>query len=249
MEAAAAPEDGVPVVLVVQHGADDPPGRLGRWLSEAGCRLEVVQCHADEPLPASLDRVAGLVVLGGAMGAYDDAEVPWLGATRTLLAEAVERGVATLGVCLGHQLLAVACGGSVRPALEPQLGVVGLQLTAAAATDPLFGGLAAETQVVHWNNDIVVEAPAGSVVLSTSAAGIQALRVGDHAWGLQFHPEVDPATVSGWAQADVLAGRLAADRAAARLVGIRAADAAVQRQLAPLAHGFAERVHQRGPGR
>lgn len=230
------------MVLVVQHDVDGPPGRLGRWLTEAGCDLRVVRGYAGDPLPPSLDHVAGLVVLGGAMGAYDDAVVPWLGATKALLAEAVERGLATLGVCLGHQLLAVACGGRVRPAPEPQLGVLGLQLTAAATDDPLFGRLPAETSVVHWNDDLVVDAPPDSVVLSTSPAGIQALRVGSHAWGVQFHPEVDPDTVAVWAQHDLAAGRLAADQAAARLAGIRAADASMQRQLAPLVGRFAQRV-------
>jgi GMP synthase (glutamine-hydrolysing) len=236
------PTTPAPVVLVVQHGDDDPPGRLGDWLTDAGCTLRVVRCQAGEPLPATLDDVAGLVVLGGAMGAYDDDQVPWLSATKALLAQAVERGVATWGICLGHQLLAVACGGRVEQAAVPQAGVVTGQPTPAAHSDPVLVGWPADAPTVHWNNDVVVQPPPDAVVLSTSAAGIQTFRVGSNAWGMQFHPEVDPTTVAGWAADDVRAGRLGADQAATRIEEIQAADADVTVAMAELARRWAGRV-------
>jgi len=236
------PAAPAPVVLIVQHGEDDPPGRLGDWLTEAGCALQVVNCQAGEVLPSNLDDIAGLVVLGGAMGAYDDDRVPWLGATKALLAQAVERGVATWGICLGHQLLAVACGGRVEQAAVPQAGVVTGQPTPAAQSDPVLAGWPADAPTVHWNNDLVVQPPPDAVVLSTSAAGIQTFRVGSNAWGMQFHPEVDATTVAGWAADDVRAGRLGEDNAAARIEDIRAADADVSVAMAELARRWAGRV-------
>src|SRR3954451_25227113 len=61
-----------PRVAVLQHTAVCPPGRVGRWLEEEGCTLEVFSCFAGDPLPVSLQGYAALVVLGGEMGAYDD---------------------------------------------------------------------------------------------------------------------------------------------------------------------------------
>jgi len=202
-----------PLVLAIQHSADDPPGRLGRWLAEAGCELEVVRCFLGEPLPDTLTPYAGLVVLGGAMGAYDDHAHPWLGPTKALLRAGVASGLPTVGICLGHQLLAVACSGRVAVAASPQVGVTTVGPTTEARTDPLFAALPPAPVAVHWNNDLVVEAPPGAVVLARTPAGIQAFRLGPSAWGLQFHPEVDLETVSGWARADVEAGVLTADRA------------------------------------
>lgn len=222
---------------MVQHSDDDPPNRLGDWLTEAGCDWQVVRAHLGEELPASLVGVDALVVLGGAMGAYDDAEFPWLTPTKALLREAAEQDLPTLGVCLGHQLLAVANGGRVVVAEVSQAGVTSVRLSGAAGTDPLFGGLGDGPVAVHWNNDMVVEPPPGAVVLSSSAVGIQAVRLGDRVYGVQFHPEVDPATAEVWAAGDVRSGRLTAADAATRLADIRAAD----RQLNEVWRGFALR--------
>ncbi len=212
------------MVLIVQHSDVDPPSRLGDWLSHAGCCWQLVRAHLGESLPRSLAQHDALVVLGGAMGAYDDQDFPWLSATKELLREATERDLPTLGICLGHQLLAVANGGRVVVADLQQAGLTAVRLTSTAMTDPLFDALGPDPVAVHWNNDIVVDPPPGAVVLSNSAAGIQALRLGTRVWGLQFHPEVDPDTAAQWAAADVATGRMTADDAGARLAEVRAAD-------------------------
>ena len=226
-------------VLVVQHGADDPPGRVGSWLTEAGCTLEVVRGDLGEELPATLAPYAALVVLGGAMGAYDDDACPWLAPTKRLLREAAERDVPTLGICLGHQLLAVANDGRVATAAEPQVGLRPVGLTAEAAGDRLLAGLAAGTGAVHWNNDVVVEPPTGAVVLATGSEGIQVFRLGRSVYGVQFHPEVEVETVAAWAQQDVTAGRWPAEVAAARIAAIAAADGALRAAWQPVIHQLA----------
>ena len=187
--------DSRPLVAVIQHTADCPPGRVGDWLVEAGCELDVFGCHTGAEPPFSLEPYAGLLVLGGGMGAGDDAAHPWLAPTKELLARAVAEEVPTLAICLGLQLLAVACGGRVdRSGSGPQLGIRPVDRTAASVADPLLGGLDLEA-AVHWNFDLVTELPPGAVVLTTSTGTTQALRLGHCAWGVQFHPEVDPATL------------------------------------------------------
>jgi GMP synthase (glutamine-hydrolysing) len=238
-----------PRVAVVQHTAVCPPGRVGDWLTAAGCRLEVLRCYAGDALPASLAPYAGLVVLGGEMGAEDDADHPWLPGTRALLRAAVDDGTPTLAVCLGLQLLAVACGGEVAPSpTGPQLGVRGVEPEPAATADPLFRGVAAGAPAVHWNNDLVVATPPGAAVLARSAGTVQALRLGTSAWGVQFHPEVDVATLRLWADADVAAGWLDADLAAERLADVQRADDALVATWAPFTRRFADRLHAH-PGR
>jgi GMP synthase (glutamine-hydrolysing) len=193
-----------------------------------GCALDVYRCFAGKGLPSSLTGYAGLVVLGGEMGAYDDALHPWLSGTKALLREAVAAQLPTLGICLGLQLLAVAAGGRVAAAASgPQLGVRAVKPTAAATTDPLFAGLAPGALGVHWNNDLVVDLPPDTTVLATTAGTVQALRVGRAAWGVQHHPEVDVATLRLWADADVHAGLLDEATAATRLAEVERHDAAL----------------------
>ena len=98
---------------MVQHETICPPGWVGDWLVEAGATLDVRHPYAGDDLPATLDDHDALVVLGGSMGANDDADHAWLARVKALVREAAERAVPTWGICLGHQLCAVALGGEV----------------------------------------------------------------------------------------------------------------------------------------
>ena len=196
---------GKSTLLVVEHEKECPPAHLGRWLTEAGAELAVRRPYVGEALP-ELAAYDGLVVLGGSMGADDDAANEWIGPTKELLRAAAAIGLPTLGICLGHQLLASALGGRVT-ANPPgqQLGLVEVGWTEAARDDPLMAALARgpSRRGVHWNHDIVLEPPAGADLLAATPAGeVQALRYGPHAWGVQWHPEVDVPVLVRWAEGD-----------------------------------------------
>ncbi|MGV3561778.1 MAG: type 1 glutamine amidotransferase, partial [Nocardioides sp.] len=88
-------------LLVVQHEDECPPGMLGRWWAEEGVTLDVRRPYAGEPLPPDLAGHDGLVVLGGHMGADDDADHAWLAPTKQLVRVAAAGGGPALGVGLG----------------------------------------------------------------------------------------------------------------------------------------------------
>ena len=232
-------------LLVVQHEPDAPVAWLGEWWTELGLDLDVVRGDRGEPVADRLDSHAGLVVLGGAMGACDDSDAPWLVSTRTLIADAVTRGVPTLGVCLGHQLAAVALGGRVdRNPSGRTVGLVPVRLTDAGGSDPLLSGLDGEV-AVHYNDDVVHEAPAGAVLLATLPDGRpQALRFGPAAWGVQFHPETSPEVFEAWLRWDSPDGltpeqeALLGEVTAAR-DGLRAAWQPLAQRFAALVEGHA----------
>lgn len=152
-------------------------------------------------LPTDLSQYAGLVVLGGHMSANSEADYPWLAPTKTLLATAVRDDVPTLGVCLGHQLLAGALGGRVEVNdLGTRIGLTSVGLTEAGRTDPLLGCPDAR-RATHWNEDVVTQLPPGAVRLATAPDGtVQAARYAPRAWGVQFHPEVTAVIFAEWAQ-------------------------------------------------
>ena len=158
----------MPTLLVVQLDPSDPPARMGEWLSAAGLDLHLVALDAGEPLP-SLDGFDGLVVLGGFMSAWQDDIAPFLPAVRALLREAVSREVPTLGICLGHQLLAAANGGQVRRRPDgPEIGALLVAKRGAASTDPLFGPLPITPDVLQWHFDEVSALPPGAIHLASS---------------------------------------------------------------------------------
>jgi GMP synthase (glutamine-hydrolysing) len=190
-------------ILVIEHDRTAPVARLGQWLRAAGAELDVRSGAAGDELPPDLTGYAGLVVMGGAPGAFDDDAAPWLPHVRQLLADAVRDEVPTLGVCLGGQLLAGATGGRVRRAETPEYGAQLVAKRTASSSDPLFKALPITPDVLQWHVDEVHQLPPGAVLLASSpVCDVQAFRVGRRAWGLQFHIETTPEIVASWAAED-----------------------------------------------
>jgi len=194
-------------ILVVEHEAQCPPGWLGEWLAEAGVDLDVRRPYAGDDLPGDLAGHAGMLVLGGEMGAGDDVDFGWLGEVKDLVRAAVPAGTPVLGVCLGHQLVAVALGGEVGAnPLGQQIGVLGVGWTAAASTDRLLADIAElgpDVPAVQWNNDVVTRLPDGAVDLARTARGeLQAARFAPAVWGVQWHPEAGEEIIRPWADHD-----------------------------------------------
>jgi GMP synthase (glutamine-hydrolysing) len=182
-------------VLVLIHASWERPHRI-REAFAPGTRLLEVEAPAGDPLP-SLDEIDGIVAMGGPMSAAHLEAHPELEAERELLAEAVDRQVPVLGICLGAQLLARALGAEVRPGPRAEIGFASVRVT--DPNDPLIGALAPEATVLHWHGD-VFDLPEGARSLAHSAATEhQAFRYGN-AWGVLFHPEADAAMVEAWLQ-------------------------------------------------
>jgi GMP synthase (glutamine-hydrolysing) len=187
-------------VHVVQHTATEGLGQLAEWLPAIGVDVHPTHPYLGNRVPPSVEGDA-LIVLGGPMGAYDDHVAPWLPSVRELLASAVDDGVPTIGICLGAQLLAVVAGGRVEPgAAGPEIGLG--EVVIPTGDDLLSPGV---MPVVQWHNDAIFDLPPSVEVLGSSALyPVQAFRVGEVAWGLQFHVEATPDMVRAWAAEDGL---------------------------------------------
>jgi len=195
-------------VLVLQHSPGEGPALLGQWLQEAGLTLDIVRAYDGDAVPATAEGLAALLVLGGPMSAYDDEtgrpSAPWIPATKALLRDAVRTNLPTLGVCLGGQLLAEACGGRVRRGeAGPEIGPGLVSKRDDAQDDPLFGPVPITPDVAQWHWDEIVELPPGAQLLASSPRYMnQAFRVGERAWGVQFHIETTPEMLARWGRDD-----------------------------------------------
>ncbi|MGI5214069.1 type 1 glutamine amidotransferase [Plantactinospora sp. CA-290183] len=191
--------------LVIENDPTDDARRLGEWLTEAGLRLEVLRPYAGDVLPDDLTGYAALVVLGGYQNPYPAPDgtpgAPWFRALEGLLRKAVRYRVPTLAICLGAQLLATAHAGLVeRSAAGPEIGPTVVGKRDAADGDPLFRYVPMIPDVLQWHVDEITELPRGAVLLAASTRyPHQAFRLGDRAWGLQFHIECDAAMIADWA--------------------------------------------------
>lgn len=187
-------------VLVVEHEADAGLGLIGERLQAADVDVHVVGPDARSDVPTSASGFDGVVVLGGTPGPLEDERAPWLGPTRELMRSTLDAGIPLLGVCLGAQLLAVVAGGHVAEAARGgEVGLSAVRMTDAAASDPLLHDLPDDLRTLQWHFLEVRELPSGSVSLCTSErCSNQAFRVGESAWGLQFHLEATTRTAVDW---------------------------------------------------
>ena len=165
----------------------------------AGCELVTVELDHGVPIPP-LEGFALLLVMGGPMDVWQEDVHPWLSGEKAAIREWVtERQRPFLGVCLGHQLLADALGGEVGPMAAPEVGVCEVDLTEDGVADTLFAGLPGRLDAVQWHGAEVRQIPPDSALLATNAtSGMQAFRVSDRAWGIQFHVEASPEMVAKW---------------------------------------------------
>lgn len=188
-------------ILVLQHAAVEHPGIFRRFLEEDGHSWDTVELDQGGQLP-SLDGYDALWVLGGPMDVWQEDEHPWLKDEKAFIQEAVEqRGMSYLGLCLGHQLLAEALGGSVGPAGTPEIGVMDVQMTEMGATGIFMDDLPDRFPCLQWHSAEVTKLPQGAEVLATSPdCAVQAMTWGPRAYSVQFHVEIEPDTVANWAK-------------------------------------------------
>lgn len=188
--------------VVIQHVLHEDLDGFEPILRSAGYEIERV-CAASgrvahiDPLEPDL-----LVLLGGPLGVYQTLEFPFLERELALLRKRLPAGGATLGICLGCQLMARALGARVyRGEAGAELGFGALELTTAGAAGALHH--LGSAPVLHWHGD-TFDIPAGAERLAgTPRYPNQAFSYGQHALGLQFHPEVSARSFERWLVASV----------------------------------------------
>jgi len=187
-------------LLVLKHVSWEGPHRILDAFE--GVEVRTVEPLRGEPLPAH-DEIAGVVAMGGPMNVDETDRYPELGAEREWLAEAVDREMPVLGICLGAQLLGRALGAEVRPGERPEIGFAPIEIL--DPTDPIVGPLAPSTNVLHWHGDILDLPDRAQRLASSAQTENQAFRI-CNAWGLLFHPEADAALVDAWLAVPEMAG-------------------------------------------
>lgn len=184
-------------LLVLQHSAGEPPAAFGVHALAAGDTLCVVRLYAGEPIP-NLNGFDAILVMGGPMDVWEEDAHPWLAPEKIAIRTWVETGKPYLGICLGHQLLAEALGGLCKTMAKPEIGMSEV-MTKDTARDPLFASQPDTFDAMHWHGVEVVKPPANARVLGASrGCANQIMRVAPKAWGLQFHPELEPGTIIKW---------------------------------------------------
>jgi GMP synthase-like glutamine amidotransferase len=184
-------------LLSIDHQPDAGAGVFAEAIADLGARLDrwlIAEAPAPPADPAGYDAVMSF---GGSMDVDQEDLHPWLVDEKALLQELLAAGTPFLGVCLGAQLLSEAAGGNAHRLARPEIGWLDVEVLAGAADDPLLGPLAPRFEAFEWHS-WGCGAPEHATVLARTPACTQAFRIGESAWGIQFHAEVTPTDAEAW---------------------------------------------------
>ena len=187
-------------ILAIVHQRDAGPGVFAEVIRGAGGQLDEWTLAERPQPPADPLGYDGVLVLGGAMNVDEGERHGWIAEEERLLRELLEREVPVLGLCLGGQLLAAAAGAEPRRASRPEIGWHGVEVNAGGRDDPLLGPLAPSFEAFQWHS-YEFPLPPGAIALARSEVCLQACRIGERNWALQFHPEVSRADALHWVDA------------------------------------------------
>ncbi len=184
-------------VLIIKHIANEGPGLIEHRLVQQGIPYQMLDLETGARLP-KLNGLSHLILLGGPMNVYEEDRYPFLRDEDLFIKEAIQRGKAILGICLGAQLIAKALGAKVFKAPMREIGWYEVSLTKIGSQDPLFSGLPKTFPVFQWHED-TFEIPNGAkLIVTSSPISHQAFRYGERVYGLQFHLEVTEQMIREW---------------------------------------------------
>ena len=188
---------GVKPLYCIRHQNSVPLGVIEDVLDDSGVEWRYVDPWRGDAIP-DITETGGLIVLGGAMNADEVDDYPWLADTRTLMREAVEADKPVLGVCLGAQLLARAFDAPVGHETNREVGFRKVGVLPGGAKDPLLAAFAPSALVFQFHED-GCGLPAGAELLATNDdTHVQAFRIGERGYGVQFHFEVTTRQINDW---------------------------------------------------
>ncbi len=186
-------------ILVFKHIECEHPGIFRQFMRQDGVQWDAVELDQGQPIP-NFGGYDALWVMGGPMDVWDVEQHTWLVAEKRAIRRWVNQiDKPYLGLCLGHQLLADALGGTCGPQKPAEIGIMNIALTDAGMADPIFKNMPRLQTCLQWHSVCVAQVPENTTVLASSdVCRVQAMRVGDKAWSMQYHVELESDTVANW---------------------------------------------------
>lgn len=188
------------MILFIKHIDIEGPGTLGNYLDQQGYELKVIDLSNGDIFPSDLDYIEAVVSLGGPMNVYEETKYPFLQHENEFIQKVIQNNTPFLGICLGSQLLAKAAGSTVTKSTQKEIGFFDVELSNNSSEDLLFKNLSKCINVFQWHEDMsLVSERIQPLAFSNNQTILQAFKVGDCAYGLQFHVEITEDDIEDWA--------------------------------------------------
>src|SRR3989338_11249902 len=139
------------MILIIEHVAIEGPGTIWEFFKKEGFTLKEVNLFDSDEFPNDLSQVEAVICMGGPMNVYEEGKFPFLKNENLFIQRILKDKIPFLGICLGSQLLAKACGAQVAKAPKKEIGWFPVELTGEGKADPLFKGLSGSFEVFQWH--------------------------------------------------------------------------------------------------
>ena len=193
-------------LVVLQHVGVEGPGLFAKIAKKKGFKVDIIRLDLEENLP-KLIKGDILLILGGPMGVKDikSNKYPWLGKEIKLIKSTLKRDIGIIGVCLGAQLLSYSAGGDVEllkrgspPRPFPEIGWSEIFTEKIYSCEEISCMLKKPMKVLHWHADRILLPRNSKLLASSNYCKEQLFKIGEKAYGLQFHIEYEVNMVYKW---------------------------------------------------
>ncbi|MGE0267775.1 MAG: type 1 glutamine amidotransferase [Candidatus Omnitrophota bacterium] len=187
------------MILFIKHIDIEGPETIGQFFKNKGYEIKVVNLQDGDELPSNFRDLQAVVCLGGPMNVYEENKFPFLKKENTFIQKILQEEIPYLGICLGSQLLAKACGWKVVKSPQKEIGFSTIKLTKQGISDPLFANFKGSlVDVYQWHEDMSELSSEENLLAASGGCPTQAFKVGHNAYGLQFHIEITDKSIKEW---------------------------------------------------
>ncbi|MFQ3576735.1 MAG: type 1 glutamine amidotransferase [Cytophagales bacterium] len=182
----------------LQHHPEEGLGTIRNWAFQNGFEISCTKLYENNTqFPDDIDF---LVIMGGPQSVYEEEKFPWLKTEKAYIKDKIEEKIPVLGICLGAQLIANALSSNVYPNQEKEIGWHAVWFTEQAKSEIIGLKLPHSLEVFHWHGD-TFDLPNHAIPLAWSeATQNQGFLIDNHVIALQFHLEMDEASIHGMSE-------------------------------------------------
>ncbi|MDC3100785.1 type 1 glutamine amidotransferase [Pelagibacteraceae bacterium] len=198
-------------IIILQHTPLVTPGHLTKLMNEDLVETTIIRLDEEEKIPVNLDIFDGMICLGGPMDTWMEEQYPWMIDEKNKIKEFVLNNQKPyLGICLGCQFLGEILGGKVIKSNPPEIGILNINVLDNKKNDQIFQNFNNQIKALQWHSYEVSELNNSDVTIlgSSDITKFQIFKYKNHAYGIQFHIEVDENTIIKWSKVTELKNAL-----------------------------------------
>ena len=198
-------------IIIPQHTPLVTLGYFTKLMNEDLVEITIIRLDQGDKFPVNLDIFDGMICLGGPMDTWMEEQYPWMIEEKNMIKEfVINNQKPYLGICLGCQFLGEILGGKVVKSNPPEIGVLNINILDNKKNDQIFLNFDNQIKALQWHSYEVSELNNSKVTVlgSSDITKFQIFKYKNHAYGIQFHIEVDENTIIKWSKVPELKNAL-----------------------------------------